>query len=513
MTDITPRTGAPLLAAAQAQKHVTHNEARYQLDALLCARFIDRDLSAPPSSPADGDTYLVKSTGTGAWAGQDGKIAYCADGNWRFYAPFAGLVAYVSDEAAIIVYDAGSWVDYSATLAPAFLVPDQTRAAIRAAPIEAMSDLLLNINGGMEVSQENAANSVALAATGTLQTKYLVDGVMAAFRGSFVASAQQVTDCPPGFRNSLKLAVTTAQSSLGANDELSLVVPVEGLNAARLAFGTAQANACAIFFWVKSHRTGAFSGSLRNAGKTRSYPFGFTITAADTWEMKSVLVGAGDTAGTWAIDTSVGLYATICIAGGTSRLGAPNAWAASDCSGATGTVNAVAATSDVFQITGFGVLPLVAGASFADVPDAAHSPFIVRPRPKEVLLAKRFYQDVCRANGGLAAASFLMQKSSASTIDGPFQFPVEMRIAPTLRHSNPSWAGGSPSGNQINFYDNSGSGFLTISGALTVTTAGADTSDAIILRLQAGTSFTGTVGDMGNLYLGGSAYLALDARL
>lgn len=114
MTDTTPRAGAPLLAASQAQKHVTHNEALYQLDALLCARFLDRDLSAPPSSPADGDCYLVKATGTGAWAGQDGKIAYCADGAWRFYAPFAGLVAYVSDEAAGIVYDGASWSAYGA---------------------------------------------------------------------------------------------------------------------------------------------------------------------------------------------------------------------------------------------------------------------------------------------------------------------------------------------------------------------------------------------------------------
>ena len=61
--------------------------------------------------------------------------------------------------------------------------------------------------------------------------------------------------------------------------------------------------------------------------------------------------------------------------------------------------------------------------------------------------------------------------------------------------------------------DNAGSGFLTISGALTVTTSGADTPQAIILRLQAGTSFNGTIGDVGNLYLGSSAYLAADARL
>jgi hypothetical protein len=116
MTDITPRTGAPLLAAAQAQKHVTHNEALYQFDAFLCARFLDRTLTAPPSSPADGDTYLVHATATDKWTGQDAKIAYCADGDWRFYAPFGGLVAYVANESKLIVYTGSAWVDYASLL-------------------------------------------------------------------------------------------------------------------------------------------------------------------------------------------------------------------------------------------------------------------------------------------------------------------------------------------------------------------------------------------------------------
>lgn len=117
MTDTTPRAGAPLIAANQAQKNVTHNEALYQLDALIGARFLDRDLSVPPSSPADGDAYLVKATATGAWTGQDGKIAYCADGGWRFYAPFAGLIAYVADESDLIVFNGSTWVDYAALIA------------------------------------------------------------------------------------------------------------------------------------------------------------------------------------------------------------------------------------------------------------------------------------------------------------------------------------------------------------------------------------------------------------
>jgi hypothetical protein len=111
MSDTTPRVALPLLAAAQAQKHVTHNEALLELDALIAAVILDRDLSAPPSTPSDGDTYLVKATGTGAWTGQNGKLAYSIDGGWRFYAPFEGLSAYVADEAKLIFYNGSAWVD------------------------------------------------------------------------------------------------------------------------------------------------------------------------------------------------------------------------------------------------------------------------------------------------------------------------------------------------------------------------------------------------------------------
>lgn len=116
MTDTTPRSGMPLLAAAQAQKHVTHNEALLQLDALGCARILDRDLTAPPGSPGDGDTYLIHATATGDWTGQDGRIAFALDGGWRFYEPFAGLMAYVVDEAKPIVFDGTAWSDFVSLL-------------------------------------------------------------------------------------------------------------------------------------------------------------------------------------------------------------------------------------------------------------------------------------------------------------------------------------------------------------------------------------------------------------
>jgi len=116
MSDTTPRSALPLLAAAQSQKHVTHNEALLELDALIATTILDRDLSTPPSTPGDGDTYLVKATGTGEWTGQDNKLAYAIDGGWRFYVPFEGLAAYVADEAKLIFYNGSAWADFASVV-------------------------------------------------------------------------------------------------------------------------------------------------------------------------------------------------------------------------------------------------------------------------------------------------------------------------------------------------------------------------------------------------------------
>ena len=94
----TPHLALPLLAAAQAQKHVTHNEALAALDALVQLAVKERDRTAPPASPAEGDRYLVGADATGAFAGQDGQIALFDLGAWRFFTPRAGWRAYVEAE-------------------------------------------------------------------------------------------------------------------------------------------------------------------------------------------------------------------------------------------------------------------------------------------------------------------------------------------------------------------------------------------------------------------------------
>ncbi|HSI42267.1 MAG TPA: DUF2793 domain-containing protein [Xanthobacteraceae bacterium] len=112
MPDIeTPQLALPLLAAAQAQKHVTHNEALLRLDALTQLAVLDRDRTAPPGSPAAGDRHLVASGATGAWLGQDGAIAFHDGSAWQFLAARAGWRAYVAAERLTLGHDGAGWSD------------------------------------------------------------------------------------------------------------------------------------------------------------------------------------------------------------------------------------------------------------------------------------------------------------------------------------------------------------------------------------------------------------------
>lgn len=80
MTDATPNLILPYILAAQAQKHVTHNEAVRMLDALVQLAVADRSLAAPPASPAEGARYIVAPSPTGAWSGHANHIAAYQDG-------------------------------------------------------------------------------------------------------------------------------------------------------------------------------------------------------------------------------------------------------------------------------------------------------------------------------------------------------------------------------------------------------------------------------------------------
>jgi len=85
MSDTSHVLGLPFIQPAQAQKHVTHNEAIRALDALVQLNVTDRDRTVPPASPVSGDRHIVADGAGGAWADKDGDIAVFEDAGWTFY--------------------------------------------------------------------------------------------------------------------------------------------------------------------------------------------------------------------------------------------------------------------------------------------------------------------------------------------------------------------------------------------------------------------------------------------
>ncbi len=114
MPDTTPILSLPLILPAQAQKHVTHNEALLLLDVLAQLVVLDRSRTAPPLSPVEGDVHIVAAGATGDWAGQSGRLATWWQGGWTFLAPRDGWRAWDLDQDAEVVFEAGQWLDASA---------------------------------------------------------------------------------------------------------------------------------------------------------------------------------------------------------------------------------------------------------------------------------------------------------------------------------------------------------------------------------------------------------------
>ena len=118
--DDTPNLKLPYIMAAQAQKHVTHNEAIRALDAIVQIGVADRDLTTPPASPTEGASYIVATGASGAWAGKDHKVAAWQDGAWAFYAPREGWIAWVADEDVLLAWDGTAWINAAGVAAGAF---------------------------------------------------------------------------------------------------------------------------------------------------------------------------------------------------------------------------------------------------------------------------------------------------------------------------------------------------------------------------------------------------------
>jgi Protein of unknown function (DUF2793) len=100
----------PYLAAAQAQKHVTVNETLRQLDAMMFLSALSRSLTTPPTSPSEGDRYVVPVSASGAWSGKTHQIAAWMDGTWLFLEPRSGWRLWLESEGLELRFNGTTWL-------------------------------------------------------------------------------------------------------------------------------------------------------------------------------------------------------------------------------------------------------------------------------------------------------------------------------------------------------------------------------------------------------------------
>lgn len=150
----SPRYALPLLAAGQAQKEVTHNEALLAIDRLLHPVVASRAVTAPPANAAAGEAWIVPAAATGAWAGRTNQIASHDGFGWQFLDPRPGLVVHIVDEASAAIFLAG-W----STLWPVGGLAIGGRAVLAAPPVSVSGPV-----GGITVDAESRTVLNALIA-------------------------------------------------------------------------------------------------------------------------------------------------------------------------------------------------------------------------------------------------------------------------------------------------------------------------------------------------------------
>ena len=285
------------------------------------------------------------------------------------------------------------------------------------------------INGAMVIDQRNAGASV----TADGNAVFPVDRWKIEDATDGVFTGQQVSDAPVGASYSLKVTITTADASLGATQYASCYQLIEGYNTADLAWGTANAQTVTLSFWVKSSLTGTFGGSVTNSGWGSTYPFTYTISAANTWEYKTVTI-AGSTSGTWLTTNGLGIGLFFGLGVGADYSGTAGAWTTGVKISATGATSVVGTNGATFYITGVQLER-----------NTTATPFEWLPYSTELALCQRYYyktfgQEVAPVNGaaytnGIGVPA-IGTAYTTSSVRNQVVFPQPMRTTPTVTYFN-----------------------------------------------------------------------------
>jgi hypothetical protein len=264
----------------------------------------------------------------------------------------------------------------------------------------------------MRIDQRNAGASV----TPTGDT-YLLDRwcYFASQVSKFTWQQNRGSITPPsGFTNYLGGVVATSVT-IGSSDYFGLFQSIEGFNVADLDFGTANAKTFTLSFKVYSSLTGTFGGALRNGDGSRTYPFTYTISSANTWTTITLTV-AGDTSGTWLKTNGTGLQIVFSLGIGSTLSGTAGSWSGSNFYSATGATSVVGTSGATFYITGVQLEQ-----------NTSATPFERRLYNQELANCQRYCYVGTDGNCFVAGAA-----PSTSNVYLKYVLPVPMRAIPTL---------------------------------------------------------------------------------
>jgi len=274
------------------------------------------------------------------------------------------------------------------------------------------------INGDMRIDQRNAGASYTQPVNQGygIDRWYSIGGVTSKF--TMQQNAGSVTP-PSGFKNYLGMT-SLSSYSIGAGDSYTVSQSIEGFNTADLGYGASGASTVTLSFWARSSLTGTFGGSLANANAlnspTRSYPFSYTISAANTWTFVSVTI-PGDTSGTWTGSTNgTGLVVNFSIGVGTNYQGTAGAWVTGNKLSVTGEQQVVANNASTLYLTG---VQLEIGSTA--------TPFERRLYNQELANCQRYYIKL-NTYGVLLCIPSTNRNDRWSVVT----LPVPMRSSPTL---------------------------------------------------------------------------------
>ena len=284
----------------------------------------------------------------------------------------------------------------------------------------------LIINGAMQVAQRATATTTVSGAGvyDTIDRLKLWESTDGAY------TSEQSTEAPDGFTTSVKLAVTTADTSLASNQYACIAQLIEAQNLQHLGYGTNAAKTVTISFYVRSNKTGIYCLALTKEDSTTYHHVKeFTINSADTWERKTLTIAPDSnikaSGGAIANDNGRGFRVFIGLAWGTDYHTTKDTWTTGNDFATSNQVNWMDSTSNNFYFTGFQV----------EVGDKA-TPFEHRSFADELHRCQRYYAVRENTAGSLKYYSQPLQAYNTTSVYGVIaDYPVTMRATPTVTQS------------------------------------------------------------------------------